>query len=110
MDVLDPKLQEFIKRGGQQAKLLISIYGKNRQFLNALSTPTGQELINELGGAFSSCVVSMQKIDLKKTDAEIAQEFRYVRARMDISDDLICKYLRKLGEAEKTIKKIQGGK
>jgi uncharacterized protein YpiB (UPF0302 family) len=110
VDLLDPKIQEFIRRGGQQAKLIVSIYNKNRQFLNAMSSPTGQEIISELGGTFSSCVVEMQKIDVKKTNDEIAQEFKYIRAKMDLSDELISKYLRKLGEAEKALEKINSGK
>jgi hypothetical protein len=108
MNVDDPKLQEFLKRGGQQAKLIVSIYNKNRQFLNALSSPVGQELINELGTRFTDCVLSFQKLDLKKTDSEIAQEVRYIRAKMDISDELICKYMRKLNEANKALNEIGG--
>jgi len=41
------QMQLARKMGGKSASALLSVLGKNRQFINALETPVGQELLKD---------------------------------------------------------------
>jgi hypothetical protein len=45
---VDPKLTQLARKmGAKRASILLSVLGKNKQFLSALDTPIGQELLKD---------------------------------------------------------------
>jgi len=88
------------KRGQENASRLLSILGKDRQFLNAWESPVGQELMNQL---LIEAESFLEKIIQDEATPEEKAEFRVIRRWLTKVAGKINAYYRNL----KTLKGVK---
>ncbi len=70
MDEADPIIQKMAKRmGSKNAVQLLSVLGKKKQFYDAISTNTGQELLKD-------CIIHVERIMSKILDEKDEEKDR----------------------------------
>lgn len=97
-------MEKFLHDGGKRASAILSLLGKNQQFVNAIMTPIGKEILTE-------CAQSMQEImqlilDEKDTPENRA-EFRVLRKITDKWTMKINAYYSGMKEVHETVSKAE---
>lgn len=94
------EMEEFLKKGGKRAAQVLSILGKQQQFLKALSTPIGQELLRDI---LEMMEERLEKIVKEDADEGIRAEYRVLRT-------LAGKWRDRVNSYYDGLKKVKGGK
>jgi len=100
-EITEQDIQRYAsKRGPQNASKLLSVLGKNKQFLNAWESPVGQELMNQL---LVDAEGFLEKIIEDKATPEEKAEFRAIRR-------WLSKVASKIGAYYKDLETLKRGK
>ncbi len=106
-DFSEDKLNGFLKRHGKHGESAIGVLRKTEQFMNAIQTPLGKELTQDL-----------EKL-LDKTREEILQytpeqandiKLPFIIAKYQALRELAIKWNMKIAEHDRISKEIQDGK
>lgn len=92
-------IERFVAKNGKKAERVLKILAKNEQFKNALSTPLGQELLNDSIDRMESL---LEKIIDEKDDDKDRADFRALRAITTRWAEKIYTYQKALAEAKNT--------
>ena len=96
-DVTPNELERFIANNRDKAKTILSVLGKNRQFLNAVQSPIGQELLND---GIQRMQVLLEKIVNEDADEKDKAEFRCYR-------EITTSWADKIFQHQKAIEEIK---
>lgn len=90
MDELNQgKVNKFLERTGRRGATILSILGKNAQFIKAISTPLGEELLRDM------IVMMEEKLELiynEKASEDDKADFRSLKRISNIWISRINKY------------------
>ena len=97
-DLTSADIERFVARTGKKAERILNILGKNEQFLNAISSPLGQELLTD---SVERMELLLEKIIDEKADDKDRADFRALRAIATRWAERINVYQKALVEAKK---------
>ncbi len=75
-EIVKSKIESFLRKTGKRGAAVISVLGKNEQFINAISTPLGEELLRDV------IVIMEEKLELiynEKASTEDKADFRALK-------------------------------
>jgi len=96
-DVTPSELERFISRDKGKAKRILSVLAKNQQFLNAIKSPVGQELLTEAIHRMESL---LEKIVNEDSNEKDRAEYRCLR-------DITTQWAEKISNHQKAIEEIK---
>lgn len=99
-DVTLSDIEAFLKKEGKHGERVLATLGKNSQFLNAISTPLGQELLKD---SVARLEVLLEKIVNEQAEPKELAEYRVLR-------DLIYTWAERITKYVADLNKIKGGK
>jgi hypothetical protein len=102
MNVIDPKIQEYVKKNGVKAQKVLMTLNKNRQLVNALSTPLGQELMADVLRLAEVSLESFISMDIDKSNE------KWLEARADYRSamKLVNKFLEKINRFQSDLETV----
>jgi len=106
MTGLDDVVQRYIQTHGQKAEKVLAIMGKNRQLVNALSSPLGKELLKDVLELNEQALTKLLETDIN----ESKERFAEIRAEYKSSATLLQKYLDKINKFQEGLDKVNQNK
>ena len=94
-DVSPNEIERFIAKDRGKAKRILSVLGKNQQFLNAVKSPIGQELLND---GIERMELLLEKIVNEEADEKEKAEFRCYREITTVWADKIFQHQKAIEE------------
>lgn len=99
-DVTMADIEEFLRKEGKHGERVLATLGKNSQFLNAMATPLGQELLKD---SVARLEVTLEKIVNEQATPQELAEYRVLR-------DLVYTWAERITRYVSDLKKVKGGK
>ena len=97
-------LLKFAEKNGIRGRRLLSILGKNQQFINALNTPVGIEFLKFLTSRAENNRIVYDTMDIDLSNAKFIE----ARARYNESMDLLYSFLNIFDNYEKQLNELKG--
>jgi len=102
IDILDPKLQNYARNNGVRAQKILAVMNKNRQLINALSTPTGQELLKDVLELANDSLEKFINMDIDKSN----DKWREAKSDYESAMRLVNRYLSKINKFQNDLEKM----
>jgi len=99
---LDEAVERYLRTHGEKAKKVLSVMGKNRQLVNALSSPLGQELLKDVLELNESALNKLLETDIDNSKERFAE----IRAEYKESAKLLQRYLDKITKFQEGLEKV----
>lgn len=99
------ELLEYAKRNGVRGKRLLTILGKNQQFINAINTPVGVEFLKFLTARAESNRIIFDKMDIDSSSSKFIE----ARAKYNESQDLLFSFLEIFENHNKQLEELNAG-
>jgi hypothetical protein len=106
LDILDPRIQAYRKTHGVKAEKILAVMNKNKQLINALSSPLGMILLKHLLEKSNYYLEKYVGMDVDRSDSK----WHEAKAQYNAHVGLIDTYLEKINKYEIDLEKIQKGK
>jgi hypothetical protein len=103
---MDETVARYMRTHGVKANKVLSVMGKNRQLINALSNPLGQELLKDVLELNELALTKLLEIDIN----ESKERFAEVRAEYKETAKLLQKYLDKINKYQENLEKVAQNK
>lgn len=99
---MDEAVARYLKTHGAKAQKVLSVMGKNRQLVNALQQPLGQELLKDVLELNENALNRMLSMDIN----ESKEKFAEIRAEYVQSARLLQLYMDKINRFQEGLEKI----
>ena len=100
INVLDDKVQQFAK--DVRGQKILTVMNKNRQLINALSTPLGKELLKDVIELANSSLEKFITMDIDKTN----EKWLEAKAEYTSAQRLINRYMTKINQFHTDLERI----
>jgi len=98
-NVTKEELERFINKHGKNASKMLSILGKGQQFVNAIESPVGTEIMGEM---LTALEIKLELIINEKADAKDLAEYRVLRNLANNWVNKINDHLNRVEEVKKS--------
>lgn len=102
-EVTSKTLEDYALRHGVKGRRILSILGKNQQFINAMSSPVGQEFTKRLIIRAERNRIIYDKMDIDSSGLKFAE----ARAAFNESFDILQEFLTVLENQEELLKTLK---
>ena len=102
-EVTSKTLEDYALRHGIKGRRILSILGKNQQFLNAMSSPVGQEFLKRLIARSERNRILYDNMDIDSSGLKFAE----IRARYNESFDILQEFLVVCENQEELLKQLK---
>lgn len=104
-DITHEQLLQFVERNGIKGKRMLSILGKNQQFINAMNHPIGIEFLKVLIARMEDRRSTYDHMDVDASNAKFIE----AKARYNECENLVFGFLDLIENHEKLLVEIKDG-
>lgn len=102
-EVTSKTLEDYALRHGVKGRRILSILGKNQQFINAMNSPIGQEFLKRL-----ITRVERNRIIYDKMDIDLSEKkFVEARSRYNEAEEILFEFLDVMDSQEKLLRELK---
>lgn len=97
------EILEYAEKNGVRGRRLLSILGKNQQFINAVNTPVGVEFLKVLTVRAENNRIVFDKMDIDSSSAKFIE----ARAKYNEAQELLFSFLDIFDHYEKQLAELK---